>query len=226
MPIVEELMDEFVMTEEPVMVEEVVVEEQPIDINGTIISKYQTPSDIPTMDEILSAQEFLLTKEAADKSLLDRIGIQSTQVLNPNQIEWVTRETPNMFPILEVTSIPPLDILSIDDLVNDNAMILVKEEQDKQSLLSIGVQSPQALRPTLLQWAKQGFPAAYPLLNISIHPPTLCSDGVARTLEEYIMFCSGKSLFEHVQTLQCKLTGMILGFTNMGSYLSVVVSKS
>ena len=121
--------------------------------------------------------------------------------------------------------IPPPDILSLDDILNDTSVKQAKEEEDRQALLSIGAQSPQALRPALLQWARQGFPAGYPIMTISIQLPTLCSDGECRCLEEYIHFCSGKALFDHVQDLQAKLTGMTLGFVNMGSYLNIVVSK-
>ena len=120
---------------------------------------------------------------------------------------------------------PPPDILSLDDILNDTSVKQVKEEEDKQVLLSIGSQSTQALRPSLLQWAKQGFPAAFPIMTLAIQPPTLCSDGECRCLAEYIEFCSGKTLLDHVQELQAKLVGMSVGFVNMGSYLNIVVSK-
>jgi hypothetical protein len=126
---------------------------------------------------------------------------------------------------MDATGLGP-DILSLDDILNDTIVKQAKEEEDRQTLLSIGSQSPQALRPTLLQWAAQGFPDGYPIITINIQPPTLCSDGKCRCLEEYIQFCSGKKLFDHVQDLQAKITGMTLGFVNMGSYLDIVVSKT
>jgi hypothetical protein len=63
-------------------------------------------------------------------------------------------------------------------------------------------------------------------MTLAIQPPTLCSDGECRCLAEYIEFCSGKALFDHVQELQAKLVGISVGFVNMGTYLNIVVSKA
>lgn len=120
---------------------------------------------------------------------------------------------------------PKPDILSLDDLLNDQSVILQKEDQDKNAILAISNMTTSQVRPMLLQWATQGFPGLFEIYRLNVTPPSACSDGVIRNLPEYIEFCSGKQLHEHVNEFQKKLTNIQVGFANYGSYISIVVSK-
>jgi hypothetical protein len=120
------------------------------------------------------------------------------------------------------TAPPPI---TINDLLNSVEVLTKKESDDKATLESIGKLGSDILRGKLLSWAIAAFPNSYEIYKIVITPPTLCSDGVSRNLSEYILFCSGKTLLEHVAVLQAKVTGMKVMFVNTASHISIVVSK-
>lgn len=120
---------------------------------------------------------------------------------------------------------PPPAPITIDDLLNSVEVITQKETQDKSALESIGNMGHDELKSKLLSWATAGFPNVYEVHRVTITPPAVCSDGVTRDLAEYITFCSGKSIGEHVEILAAKVTGMVISFANMGTYIGIVVSK-
>lgn len=126
----------------------------------------------------------------------------------------------------ENTPVLPPPPLSLEDILSAVEVIQQKEAADKVLLEGIGNATTESLRPTLIRWAVQGFPNAFTLLEVVVVPPPQCSDGVSRSLTDYITFCSGKTIEEHVALLQTKLTGMTVSFANMGSHISIVVSKA
>jgi hypothetical protein len=103
-----------------------------------------------------------------------------------------------------------------------------KEVADKATLESIGSMSLDTLRTNLVRWTMLGFPNAWPILLVTVTPPSVCSDGTTRSLEEYISFCSGKTLTEHVAALQAKVSSadIRIGFANLGGAIAVVVTKA
>lgn len=119
---------------------------------------------------------------------------------------------------------PAPDFLSLNDILGDHEIVVAKEQADKALLDQIGSQHVSTLKPKLVEWVGRGKPHAYPILTLSIEPPAKCSDGVQRTLPEYITFCSGKSIEQHVGLLQAKLSGMNVSFANMGGQVAIVVS--
>ena len=121
---------------------------------------------------------------------------------------------------------PKPDILSLEDLLSDSEVLAQQEQKHKTDIEGISSMTTTSLKPVLLQWAKQGFPGLFEIYRLTITPPTVCSDGIVRSLGDYIEFCSGKPLHEHVDELKKKFTGMDIGFVNYGSYISIVVSKA
>jgi len=121
---------------------------------------------------------------------------------------------------------PPPAPITIDDLLSSSELVKKKEEDDKVILESIGAMSVVDLKSKLLTWALAGFPNVYELMRVTITPPTLCSDGVTRGLAEYIEFCSGKPIQDHVSVLHGKVSGMTISFANMGAYIAIVVTKA
>ena len=120
---------------------------------------------------------------------------------------------------------PPLAVITLADILNATELVRQKEIADKSSLESIGNVTFDSLRSKLIQWGILGFPNAFTLMEISIIPPQTCSDGVVRGLADYIVFCSGKTINEHVDLLQQKLPDMIVSFANMSGNVAIVVSK-
>ena len=116
--------------------------------------------------------------------------------------------------------------ISLADILTAVEVIQQKEAADGAALNGIGNATFESLRPTLIAWANSGFPPAYTLMDIPVIPPTQCSDGVTRDLTSYIVFCSGKTLQEHVALLQEKLTDMTVSFANVGQSIAIVVTRS
>ena len=121
---------------------------------------------------------------------------------------------------------PPPEILTFADLLSDTNIVITKEQADKSLLETIATQSVHSLRPILVEWVMKGCPNAYPLLKLDIRPPTKCSDGECRCLPDYILFCSGKTIHEHVDSLQAKLPDISVSFANFGGITTIVVSKA
>lgn len=120
----------------------------------------------------------------------------------------------------------PPPTISLSDITNAVEVVTTKEAQDKATLESIGTLSFESLRASLIQWAVAGYPNAYTVHQISISPPGICSDGVTRSLADYITFCSGKTIHEHVAVLQARMTDITVSFAYTGSSILIVVSKS
>lgn len=117
------------------------------------------------------------------------------------------------------------DVLSLDDIMSTQEILLTKEATDKVALDQIGSQHSSALKPKLVEWVGRGKPNAYPIMMLEVQPPTQCSDGVSRSLPEYILFCSGKTIEEHVGLLQTKLVGIQVSFANINGKIAIVVSS-
>jgi hypothetical protein len=118
---------------------------------------------------------------------------------------------------------PPLpDVLTLADLLSDQSVVQAKEQADKELLESIWTQPASALRPKLVEWVLKGRPSAFPIYIVDIRPPARCSDGEVRDLADYIMFCSGKTIAEHVSLLQEKLPDIQLSFANINGSIAVV----
>lgn len=118
------------------------------------------------------------------------------------------------------------DVLTLEDLMNEQSIVLQKEAADKALLETIGVQRVEGLKPKLMEWIMNGCPSAYPIFSVNIQPPSKCSDGVTRNLPEYIQYCSGKTFEEHVDLLRPKLPDLSLSFANFGGVPTIVVSKA
>ena len=117
-----------------------------------------------------------------------------------------------------------MDSITLEEIMNDHAVLLVKEAQDKSLIDEIGSQHVSVLKPKLIEWVSAGKPNVFPIMTLDIQPPTKCSDGISRGLSDYITFCSGKPIHQHVAALQLKLVGIQVSFANINGQVSIVVS--
>ena len=119
---------------------------------------------------------------------------------------------------------PPL---SLSDILAAGDLLVQKEAADKATLESIGAMTMAELRSYLIVWGRLGFPNAHVISSFTMICPSVCSDGVAgRSLGEYIVFCSGKTLSEHIEVLQAKVTPDIqFGFADFGGTIGIVVTR-
>jgi hypothetical protein len=116
--------------------------------------------------------------------------------------------------------------ITLADIMAATEVLQIQEQSDKALLETIGTQSFESLRAKLIQWGVAGFPNAYPILSIPISVPSLCSDGVQRSLTDYILFCSGKTLNDHIASLQETLTDMVVSYANFGGVVTIVISRT
>ena len=121
---------------------------------------------------------------------------------------------------------PPPPTISFADIVTATEVVRAQEQSDKVLIDSIGALTFESLRTTLIQWGVAGFPNAYPILSFTLTPPSPCSDGVTRSLTDYISFCSGKSIQEHVGLLQARVQDMSVSYANVNGAVTIVISKS
>lgn len=116
--------------------------------------------------------------------------------------------------------------ITLNDILSDISLIASKESADKATLESIQTVSFDTLRTALVRWAGLGFPNAYSVYEIVITPPSICSDGISRSLSDYISFCSSKTIHDHVAVLQRRLPDITVSFLYTGSSIQIVVSKA
>jgi hypothetical protein len=118
--------------------------------------------------------------------------------------------------------------VTIADILAATELVLQKETADKARLDAIGGIAVETLRTALIQWGVLGFPNAWVLHTLTITPPRVCSDSVARSLEDYIQFCSGKTIGEHIAALQEKVASseITLGFANISGMIAVTVTRT
>jgi len=126
-------------------------------------------------------------------------------------------------PALIVPEIP--DILTMADILGEQSLLLAKEVADGDAIRAIGTTPVLGLKPVFVEWVTLGCPDNYPLLKVEIRPPPTCSDGVVRSLPDYIEFCSGNSLSHHIALLQAKLPDIHVAFANLGGSIAAILSR-
>jgi hypothetical protein len=117
------------------------------------------------------------------------------------------------------------EVLTMADILGDHAMVVAKEQADGVAIRSIGSASVLGLKPVFVEWASKGFPDNYPLLTIQVTPPSICSDGVVRSLPDYIVFCAGNPLSHYIDLLQAKLPDIRVAYANLGGSLAAILSR-
>jgi hypothetical protein len=126
-------------------------------------------------------------------------------------------------PALMAPDVP--DILTMADILGEQSLLLAKEQADGSALCAIGTTSVLGLKSVFVEWASKGCPDNFPLLKVDIHPPPTCSDGVVRSLPDYIEYCSGNSLSHHISLLQAKLPDIRVSFANLGGAVAAILSR-
>ncbi len=118
---------------------------------------------------------------------------------------------------------PPIllsDILAATDLIEQ------KEPADKSALEAIGAMTFEVLRTNLIQWGRAGFSNAFPIYSVAVTPPPTCSDGVVRSLADYVPFVTGKTMTELIAPLQARCPEFVISFATTGLEILIVVSKA
>ena len=122
-------------------------------------------------------------------------------------------------PVITLSTLlsPPPPVISLDDLLNNQMVILAKESTDRNTVLSFTNPTSESLKTSLFQWATAGFQGGYVVSSLSLMPPPVCSDGMSRSLPFYMEYLMGKSIGDWLITLGTMTAGMSFTFSHNGS---------
>lgn len=115
--------------------------------------------------------------------------------------------------------------ITLADILSATEVLVQKEATDKAALEGIGQIDIDTLRAKLIQWGISGFPSGHVVHELVIATPSVCSDGVSRMLGDYIEFCSGKTIHQHIDVLRAFLPDIAVSFTCSGSNIQIVVTR-
>jgi len=117
-------------------------------------------------------------------------------------------------------------VTTIDELMASHGAIVAQETKDKAIVAVLLRESRATLRDPLFRWASAGFPPNYILQQFTVTPPSICSDGITRTVVEYFQYCLGVTLGNLLPTLQALVEGMTLSYSFSGNTLRIHVTKN
>lgn len=117
-------------------------------------------------------------------------------------------------------------MFSLSDILGEQAIVCRREEADTLEINRIANMDPEDMRAKLLDWAMKGLPAQHSILELTMPPPIKCKDLVTRTMPEYVLYISGKTVEQHVAELQAKFVDILAGFTYTPNTLIIHVTKN
>ena len=109
-------------------------------------------------------------------------------------------EDGNLIIILGLTPAP-------EDPVKILEALQQQETNHRASLISFLTQDMSEL---LERWKELGSPDGYILASLELYPPTNCSDGVERTMADYILFLTERSIQDWFVDINTKVSGISL----------------
>ena len=156
------------------------------------------------------------------------VDVSGTVVDVSGTVVDVSGETISLSDLPQYTPPPPQPppTITLADILAATEVITQKESEDRSRLESIGTISFETLRTTLIQWAKAGFPNASPIYAVAITPPDTCSDGVKRSLTDYLVYLTGKTITELIAPLQARCPEFVISYATTGPEILIVVSKA
>jgi len=118
-----------------------------------------------------------------------------------------------------------LEVIRLDEILSVPEVRRQREAADNATLQTIANPNLGDIRSRLVQWATGGFAGDCVLFSIPIQAPDVCSDGVTRSLADYIRFVSGKTIQEHTDLLRVRLPDFVVSFVWMGSIIEFRASR-
>lgn len=117
------------------------------------------------------------------------------------------------------------EVITLTDVLNATEILQHKENTDKAALEQIAAISFDSIKTTLVSWAVSGFKNSCVLLEVPLVAPETCLDGAKRSLDDYIIYVSGKSIREHVAALQTRMPDFMVSFAYTGTAVLIVASR-
>lgn len=122
-----------------------------------------------------------------------------------------------------------LGIIQIDEIVASAEYTAGQERVLRDALNAIGEVPQETLKSKLLTWASLGAPSNYTIHSVTLPTvPVMCSDGQERhSIDDYIAFVSGKTIYDHVAALRPRLVGFTVTFVRTEqNCLNIMVSRA
>lgn len=121
----------------------------------------------------------------------------------------------------------PQHIITMGELLASREVVIAKETADKGLLQSLINPSYETFRTATFQWAGLGFPAGYKIFSLEVTPPSVCSDGVARNLNMYVVYLTESTIEQLVANIQELMPGIQLIYSlSQTNAITLSVSKA
>jgi hypothetical protein len=117
-------------------------------------------------------------------------------------------------------------VIDIDELLSSHEAVTAQEATDRLTLSALLNETRETLRPQMFTWAAAGFPAIYVVQQFTVSPPAFCSDGVTRTVYDYVVYLLGKNMGEVIAAIQALCVGVQISYSFSGNTLRIHVSKA
>jgi hypothetical protein len=137
-----------------------------------------------------------------------------------------TLPSPFMFPTAATGSAPPPLVVDIAELLASHAAIASQEAADRSTLSVLLNETRETLRPQMFTWAAAGFPAIYIVQQFTISPPEVCSDGVTRSVYDYVVYLLGQDMTTTIAGIQALCVGVQISYSFTENTLRIHVSKA
>ena len=120
---------------------------------------------------------------------------------------------------------PPQLVVDIAELLASHEAAAVQEAADRLILSPLLAETRETLRPQMFAWAAAGFPAIYVVQQFTVSPPAVCSDGVARSVYDYVVHLLGQEMGPTIAAVQAKCVGVQISYSFQGNTLRIHVSR-
>lgn len=121
---------------------------------------------------------------------------------------------------------PPPMLIDISELLSSHAGIKQQEVADRITLSVLLNPSRDSIRASMFRWAELGFPAIYIIQELTVTPPGVCSDGVSRSLYDYITYLLGQDMGAINASIQALCVGVHISYSFHGNTVRVHVSRN
>jgi hypothetical protein len=118
-----------------------------------------------------------------------------------------------MFPSADMGTTPPSIVIDMAELLGSRAVIQNQEVTDRATLSVLLNETREVLRPQMFTWAAAGFTPAYIIQQFTVTPPSVCSDGVARSVYDYVVYLLGQDMGVTIAAIQSVCIGVLISYS-------------
>jgi hypothetical protein len=130
-----------------------------------------------------------------------------------------------MFPSADMGTTPAPMVIDMAELLGSRAVIQNQEVTDRATLSVLLNETRQILRPQMFTWAAAGFPPAYIIQQFTVTSPSVCSDGVVRSVYDYVEYLLGQNMGVTIAAIQSVCVGVLISYSFQGNTLRIHASK-